>query len=110
MKYTSPCVINLAIRTSAGDYQHINESTIQSLQLAHPVCTRWVSENLVIKGKMNGSQASPGVEPDHVEYRNAGGGNIERYGENIVNPCHLVVVHSATADQSGCQTRSIVGR
>lgn len=61
-----------------------------------------------MKGKTNGSQVSTGVELDHIEHGNAGRSNIECHGEDVVNPCHLVLIHSTTADENSCETRSVV--
>lgn len=50
-----------------------------------------------MKEQLNGSQARLGVKPDQVEQGNASGYDIEYHGEEIINPCHPVLIHGATA-------------
>lgn len=95
---------NLSRRLST--YQRIDHTIVSiGTSCVYAVSVREAGD----QGVVNGSQVGPGVELDHVEYCNAGGGNIERYGKDIVDPCYLVVVYSTTADRSGCQARSIAG-
>lgn len=59
---------------------------------------RSMAEDLVMEGRLNGSQVRLGVKSDHVEHCNASRYDVEYYSEDVVNPCHLVVIHGTTAD------------
>lgn len=56
------------------------------------MCTRPVNENLVIEGRLSGSQVRLGVKFDRVEHGDASGDGIEYYGEDVVTPCHMVII------------------
>lgn len=61
--------------------------------------TSSVTENLVIEGVLNGLQLGLGVKSNQVEHRDTSGGEIECYGEEVVNPCNLVLINGAAAGE-----------